>query len=62
MASSWILRLTRTQPESLAPLESPPVASVEEEEQSELDDADDQPVPHVEGTTQGEGIFSWPLG
>ena len=36
---------------------SPPVtsSSSEEEERSELDYADDPPVPHVEGTVQGTG-------
>ena len=44
-------RLTK----ALVPPASPPVAgsSSEEEERSELDYADDLPVPHVEGTAQG---------
>ena len=43
-----------TLPESVVPPELPPIASVEEEESSELDYADDPPVPHVKGTTQGK--------
>ena len=46
-------RLTK----ALVPPASPPVASLssEEEERSELDYADDPPIPHVEGTVQGTG-------
>ena len=40
---------------ALAPPVSPPVAnsSSEEEERSELDYANDPPIPHVKGTAQG---------
>ena len=46
-------RLTK----ALVPLASPPVASLssEKEERSELDYADDPPIPRVEGTVQGTG-------
>ena len=46
-------RLTK----ALVPLASPPVASLssEEEERSELDYADDPPVPRFEGIAQGTG-------
>ena len=55
VTSCWISWCARNLTRVLAPPVSPPVASSssEEEERSELDYADDLPVPHVKGTAQG---------
>ena len=55
--SCWISGCARNLTDVLAPPASPPVASLssEEEERSELDYANDPPIPRVEGTVQGTG-------
>ena len=55
--SCWISGCARNLTSILAPPVSLPVtsSSSEEEEGSELDYADDPPIPRVEGTAQGTG-------
>ena len=57
--SCWISRCARNLTDVLAPPMLPPIASLssEEEERSELDYANDPPIPHVEGTVPGTGCM-----